>query len=881
MENTGSDKKAAGIINPSAYFYNDTYEKKQWYLDGSTLSPLSIDVYSVWKDYNGTGVKVGVIDSQIDFRHADLAGAYSTALDYNFGLGTDQVAIDAAHLPYFHGTAVAGVISAQANNGLGTVGIASGATLVGLGIDYSSSTVDSQVVAALKAAVNVDVVNNSWSFVTPFEDDFSIHPEYAAALKSAAAEGRGGLGTAIVFAAGNDGKWSSSNYHNFQNSPYSIAVGAVDPDGTPASFTSLGANVLLSSAGTDIFTTALKDRYADYDGTSFSAPAVSGAVALMLQANPDLGYRDVQQILALSAHREGLSDDANFGDGWRTNGADTFNGGGMHFNDAFGYGMLNVHDAVRLAETWDEQQTYANLATATGSVQIDRNLVAGSVDHISAQIAVGSDITIEHVQLALDLRWVDTGDLDVYLTSPDGTQVRLVYDLPATDRVGSLRNFSFASVASMGEQSAGTWTIDVYNRDPAALGKDGKPMTGLFDDATLTLTGSATSHDDTYVYTDEFGLLYTGAELAARSTLADGDGGTDTVNAAAVTTNLTIDLSGAAKSIIAGVTVAVTPGTIENAYGGDGNDTVKGNASANAICTGRGDDTICLSAGKDMLDGGQGTDRLVMNAPLASATGHVLANGDLAISVHAGDTATVTGIETFVFTDATCSYQELTARLSGNSAPAGEAPGYLGSFDESARSYVRTLDGTADIDKIKGNDASDRIDGKAGDDTLYGNGGDDCLHGSDGNDRLYGGTGHDFLEGGNGNDTLNGDAGNDMLLGMTGNDILKGSDGDDWLFGGAGTDKLYGGTGADTFVLDAAGIGSSDTIFDFNHDEGDRILITGLGDTDNAAIALVASGNSVYMDMTVGGASHHIALISGTGMDQLDMTADDLGILWA
>lgn len=871
---------ADGIIASTAYFYNDTYEKKQWYLDGSTLSPLSIDIYSVWKEYTGTGIKIGVIDSQIDFRHGELSQAYDTALDTNFALGTDQVAIDAAHLPYFHGTAVAGVISAQANNGLGLAGIASGAALVGLGIDYASATVADQVVAALKASAQVDVVNNSWSFVTNFEDDFAVHPEYAAALKTAATEGRGGLGTAIVFAAGNAGASGSSNYHNFQNSPYVIAVGAVNPDGNAASFTSLGANVLLSAGGREIYTTTLKDRFASYDGTSFAAPAVSGAVALMLQANPDLGYRDVQQILALTAHREGLSDGANFGDGWRTNGADHVNGGGMHFSDAFGYGLLNVHDAVRLAETWTDRQAFANLATATGSVRVDGQLVAGSNDHISAQITVGQDIGVEHVQLALDLRWVDTGNLDVYLTSPEGTWVRMVYDLPGADRVGSLRNFTFDSVASLGESSQGTWTIDVYNRDPAATGKDGNPMTGLFQDAALTITGSLPDANDTWVYTDEFGVLYQGADLAGRSVLADKDGGIDTLNAAAVTSNLTIDLSGASRTVIAGVTVSLAANSIENACGGDGNDTIRGSTADNAVRSGRGDDTICLSAGHDILDGGAGNDRLVVNASLASVTGHVAADGSVTMSAHAGDMSTIVGIETFVFTDASCSHQQLAALLaSDGETPSDTGPGpVMGPFDVTARTYTRTIEGTGDADKIKSTDTGELIDGKGGADILYGYAGDDGLYGNDGDDRLFGGDGADYLEGGNGNDMLSGDAGSDKLVGMVGADTLKGADGDDWIIGGGGIDKLYGGTGADTFVFDLGDIATADLMLDFNQAEGDRILLTGFGD---ASFDFVTRGSSIYLQAHLDGIDHDIARITGTGIDQLHMEASNLGILWA
>ena len=881
-------------LSPESTFCNDPRENKQWYLDGSTISPLSIDVYSVWKDYIGTGVKIGVIDSQIDYTHVELKNAYDKALDFNFAQSTNNPIIDPAHLPLFHGTSVAGIISAEANNQVGMVGIASGASLVGLAIDYNSNDATSQIVAALNRAVDLDVVNNSWSFVSNLADDFNKNPVYGAALEHLASQGRDGLGTSTVFAAGNAGTSGTSNYHNFQNSPYTIAVGAVDPNGAPSSFTSLGANVLISAAGRDVYTTDLKDRFDTVNGTSFAAPAVSAAVGLMLQANPELGYRDVQEILAYSARREGLADSANFGDGWRTNGATNFNGGGLHFSDAFGYGFLNVHDAVRLAETWSKQQTFANLAKVTETVSSNQKLVAGSSDHISVDINVDKAIDIEHVQLAMDLRWLDTGNLDVYLTSPDGTQVRLVYDLPTVDRIGNIRNFVFDSVASMGEQSAGTWKLDIYNRNPAATDKTGAPLAGELQGVTLTISGSAQSlANDVYVYTDEFGSLYTGKDLAERGVLRDTDGGTDTLNAAAITSNVTIDLSANKNTVLAGVTLSLDANAIENACSGDGNDTLIGSRLANVLDAGRGDDVIYFSFGSDTIDGGTGQDTLILDCSRGSISGAVK-DGKLSISTHQGEVSTVGNVETFVFSDGKCSYADLT-RLLGTSgtaglpnAPAPEAPdtgtssgGTWQDFNEAARSYDKYLAGTSAGEKMSGTDAADRAEGLGGNDVLTGQGGDDALYGGDGDDRLSGSVGRDFLDGGLGADKLYGELGDDKLYGGLGDDLLKGGDGTDWINGGKGGDRLYGEAGADTFVLDLAALDELDTIYDFDAAQGDRILVTGLGVHGDATFDIVTYGTSTYLEMNDDGVVTEIARLKGAGLDALSMVSTDLGLLWA
>ncbi|AIT80764.1 S8 family serine peptidase [Novosphingobium pentaromativorans] len=898
---------ASSSVAPAGQFYNDTRENKQWYLDGSSLSPLSIDVHSVWKDYIGTGVKIGVIDSQIDYTNTELKKAYDTANDFNFALGTDAPVIDPGDLPLFHGTSVAGIISAEANNDFGIVGIASGASLIGLGIDYDSSAVTDQIVAALKSSTGLDVVNNSWSFVSNLADNFAKNAQYQDALVQLVSQGRAGLGTSVVFAAGNAGTSGTSNYHNFQNSPYTIAVGAVDPDGGPSSFTSLGANVLVSAAGRDIYTTDLKDRFDTVNGTSFAAPAVSAAIGLMLEANPELGYRDVQQILAYSAHREGLADSANWGDGWRTNGASDFNGGGLHFNDAFGFGFLNVHDAVRLAETWTSQQTFANLSSISQSVELSEGLVAGSRDHISVGIEVDDAVDIEHVQLAMDLRWLNTGDLDVYLTSPDGTQVRLVYDMPHDDRIGNLRNFTLGSVASMGEQSAGTWTLDIYNRNPDATDKSGSPLTGELQGVTLTVSGNAQNlADNLYIYTDEFGSLYTGADLAARKVLHDTNGGNDTLNAAAVTASSVIDLSGASHSVIAGVSVSLDPNAIENAYGGDGDDVLIGSKVANVLDAGRGNDVIYFSFGNDHIDGGQGNDTLVFNCSLSALSGYVAQDGTLAISASPGEVSSVCEVETFVLTDGRYSLDQILGKFgsgaepvdvpetnepdqpatdSGNEAEgnAGDLPhgGSAWSFDEASRSYDRHLTGTDLGEKIVGTKMADLIEGLTGDDVLLGRAGDDALLGGDGDDKLAGGTGSDLLQGDNGMDKLYGDVGQDKLMGGAGDDLLRGGDGDDWIEGGRGSDRLYGDDGADIFVFDMADLDGLDVIYDFNGAEGDRIMVTGIGTSSNATFEFVSYGTNTYLEMHDDGDVMQIARIKGDGLDHLSVGAADMGLIWA
>lgn len=250
----------------------DPLATNQWHLD-------AIDVKRAWDDYAGRDIKIAVIDDGFERTHGDLDANYRTDLDFDT---RDNDADAQAGSSDFHGTAVAGVIAAEKNN-LGGVGIAWEADLVGLRIGYGANGTTAQILSAFQRMASADIANNSWGYGGYFGDNFAASQFQAigTALQAAATSGRGNLGTVVVFAAGNSrGAGDNVNYHDFQNSPYVIAVGATDSSGRIASFSTPGAAVLVSAPGVSITTT---DRlgsvgygsgdYASVGGTSFAAPS--------------------------------------------------------------------------------------------------------------------------------------------------------------------------------------------------------------------------------------------------------------------------------------------------------------------------------------------------------------------------------------------------------------------------------------------------------------------------------------------------------------------------------------------------------------------------------------------------------------------------------
>lgn len=860
---------------PTDLFFTD-----QWYLTNTNVVP-------VWADYTGKGVRIGQFEPSgpyavtkeiLDYRHPDL----QANIDPEYLSNPNNVLVEDFSQ---HATLVAGVMVAS-RNGDGAVGVAYDATIAGWQVGdtvsvNSPNSVTYNVVNLYKLA-DYDVANNSWGFDGGFESFTTVMPSLVTEyFQPAIYLGRNGLGTNIVMAGGNNRQMGgNTNYAETTNNRFVIVTSAINALGdvstlaiSEAPFSDPGASILISAPGSNVVSTSnivMNDQgsvfgsdIANVQGTSFATPIVSGVIALMLEANPYLGYRDVQQILALSAKKVNDNNtDLVY------NAATNWNGGGMHVSHDYGFGEVDARAAVRLAETWttlhiadnERHLSHAEGNLVSGGSNLGVAIADGSV--VTRTLSIGAGARAEHVNVTVDLNHSNWGDLTIELISPTGTISKLVAnpETTASNPGGMPGNgrlvFTFDTTHDYGELAQGDWQLRITDRAGLGTGTlNGWKVDVYGSDANETSAGRVTvgevpiissTGNNVYFYTDEFAT----SPGTSRTTLTDTNSGTDAINAAAVSSNSTINLSNGSTSTIAGRNLTIN-GDVEDAYGGDGNDTLTGNALDNYLSGGRGADVLSGGEGfADFIDGGKGNDTLIGGSgidyfAIHEDPGSTDTITDFSPST-AGEKILLVGFNAVTdFTQFTVTQESANTRitLSGgqsvllqNIAPSQISEQNFGFFTDDATlqtfmSYMYDVSQVgADIsaqnnallpsnsgdwayfalggdDVVGSQTTNDLIDGGDGNDFIYGDylttaTSPDWLEGGAGNDTLIGGPGDDLILGGSGNDDLEGGAGADVIRGATGMDALFGDDGNDVLLGGAGYDYLEGGNGDDTLFLE-------------------------------------------------------------------------------
>jgi len=499
---------------------DDPYFADQWHLQntgqtGGTPGAPGADanVTPAWDivgpggtPIRGAGVQVAIVDDGLEWDHPDLDDNYRADLSYDFNFDDSDPAPDIS--ADNHGTSVAGVAAAEGDNTTGVSGAAPAAELAGLRLISSdgSARFDDQIAAnALSWKYDeIDVYNNSWGYILPLLDP---GPLEIAAIRDGVINGRGGLGNIYTFAAGNSrARGFNANYFPLTNSRYTITVAAIDHNGHYSEYSTPGASILVS-ANSDSFGfpgdagyvgIVTTDRQGDngynaagtgetfpgtniprpdpfpdtdytstFGGTSSATPLVSGVIALMLEANPDLTWRDVQYILVDTAQ---MNDPTN--PDW------TFNGAGYHVNHNYGFGAIDAEAAVNAAKNWESVGGEADLAVLnSGVINVGRQIPDGSNVGVSSTVTFSTDISsIEWVEVTVNVTHPNERDLEIVLTSPEGTQSVLAEQyVDPRDPLGltvwgGIPDWTYTSARHWGEASGGQWVLTVRDKASGNVG---------------------------------------------------------------------------------------------------------------------------------------------------------------------------------------------------------------------------------------------------------------------------------------------------------------------------------------------------------------------------------------------------------------------------
>lgn len=300
----------------------DPWFGDQWHLDntgqGGRVAGVDINAVQAWNHATGAGVVIAVIDSGVQLDHPDLLVV--PGHDY---IDRDDDPSPGADSSGPHGTGVAGIAAATGNNGLGVAGVAWGSEVYAIRL-IGGNTSTSDLYESFGEAVDAgaSVLSNSWGFYgcdgVPNIEVFTEMFDYAEDV------GRGGLGSVVVFAAGNDGCDNSQDM--MLSNRKAVSVAALEWWDERASYSNFGDDIDIA-APTGLLTTDVSpggygsyagdDAYWDgFSGTSGAAPVVSGVVALMIEANPRLTAKQVRDVLCSTGVRSDLGDAEWDDEGW-------------------------------------------------------------------------------------------------------------------------------------------------------------------------------------------------------------------------------------------------------------------------------------------------------------------------------------------------------------------------------------------------------------------------------------------------------------------------------------------------------------------------------------------------------------------------------------
>lgn len=514
----------------SAHF-DDPEWVNQWYLKNKnnfnkrSVERLDLHVVPAWAlGYTGKGVIVTVLDDGLEWNNTDILKNYSPEASYDLNdADSDPTPRYDSTNENKHGTRCAGEIAMVANNGFCGVGIAYNSKIGGVRM------LDGKVTDRIEAeaiAFNhklIDIYSSSWG---PNDDGRTV--EGPGTLASEAfikgiTEGRNGKGIIYVWASGNGGRHGDNcDCDGYTGSIYTISVSSVSEQQLSPWYAEKCASTMATtySSGTysdqKIITTDLRNSCTEgHTGTSASAPLAAGIFALVLEANPNLTWRDMQHLVAFTSQYNSLS----LNPGWKTNGA------GFKVNSRFGFGLLDAAALVKSALNWKtvpEKRICEVLPIHFKPIKIDSESPL-EID-IKSTGCFGEDKNhikyLEHVQLYVSIDYSKRGDLHVNLTSPNGTNTMLLSERSQDWSDQGFINWPLMSVHTWGENPSGIWKLRINDRS-------GNKNNGILKDFKLVLHGSFEKPDymkngaRVYKETSKDGIISEKKEISAEENKFD------------------------------------------------------------------------------------------------------------------------------------------------------------------------------------------------------------------------------------------------------------------------------------------------------------------------------------------------------------------------
>uniref|UniRef100_A0A3Q3AJ20 Proprotein convertase subtilisin/kexin type 5a n=1 Tax=Kryptolebias marmoratus TaxID=37003 RepID=A0A3Q3AJ20_KRYMA len=450
-----------------------------------------MNIPGAWRrGYTGKDVVVSVLDDGIEKEHPDLKPNYDPLASYDVnGQDQDPSPSFSDNAANFHGTQCAGMVAAAANNSQCTVGVSFNARIGGIRM------LDGDVTDIVEAqSLNfrpqyIDIYLAGWG---PEDDGATLEgpgPLAHLALQIGTETGRRGKGSIFVWPSGNGGRAGDHcSCDGYTNSIHTISVSSITRTGIQPDFLEQCSSTLAAAySGEETeemqVTPGPQQRCSrTRSGTSLSSSVAAGIIALTLEANPSLTWRDVQHIIVRTSKSHHL-----VAPDWHVNGA------GYKVSHLYGFGLLDAEGMVKEAERWKPVPSQHECVEEAAS-QLSRIIHPGPV-LTSVFEATGCSskapqhvVYVEHVVVRTTITHSRRGDLSITLTSPSGTVSQLLANRPHDNSTEGFQNWKFMTTHCWGEQAAGEWTLKIKDTSSQKRVRAGR---GMLKKWSLVIYGTA------------------------------------------------------------------------------------------------------------------------------------------------------------------------------------------------------------------------------------------------------------------------------------------------------------------------------------------------------------------------------------------------------